>query len=391
MATDLIYLANDTDLKPLWDAVHDRLCAGASPEALATVRVTGLNRAGLAQLRSWLDTSTRRRRSSAIRSTGDSATVPLRELLTVLDIPISQLATLVELAAGKSIVDRSSQARASAARRDELWQHAASQLPTLPQLIIRMRTVGIGEDTSDVRTTIAALAAVLGTIPVSPPIPLAKLAHDTVGNPHFFDLDQLAGKRLVAAVAEHTGRPAPTRPDLARALLAESGIIADRLSATVLVLNARVVGDGPIDQRLRDSTTPVALTLLDLVQHPPRFAAQTLTVVENPSVLEVAYLNHSKQALACTSGHLRAVDHTLFRLAVEQGIRLRYAGDIDDVGQHIAGIVADTYGAEIIAMDPSVVAEARTLPPAVVPPDPVRTATRPTYQEHDAVLKRILD
>ncbi|WP_243715214.1 DUF2399 domain-containing protein [Micromonospora sp. KC207] len=227
-------------------------------------------------------------------------------------------------------------------------------------------------------------------LPLKPSKPLAKLAHDTVGNPHYFDLDRLAGRRLVAAIAEHTGQPIPTRPDLVRALLAESGIVADRLSATVLLFNVHTTGDGPIDRRLRDSHTPVALTLLDLLDQPPTLDAQVLTVVENPSVLEVAYLTGSTQPLACTSGQLRAVDHTLFRLAVHHGVHLRYAGDIDHAGQHIAAIVADTYGAELIAMDAATALQAQQHPPAVMLAPAVLAAPLATYQEHDVVLHRIL-
>jgi uncharacterized protein (TIGR02679 family) len=155
-----------------------------------------------------------------------------------------------------------------------------------------------------------------------------------------------------------------------RALLATAGVIADRLSATVLLFNINVTGDGPIDRRLRESSTPVALTLLDLVQHPPDLAPQTLTVVENPSVLEVAFTAGVLAPLACTSGHLRAIDHTLFQLAVRHGVKLRYAGDIDAAGRQIAAVAAATYGAELIAMDEATAAEARLHPPATCPPTP---------------------
>ncbi|WP_120021318.1 hypothetical protein [Amycolatopsis panacis] len=75
-------LAEDADLAPLWQAVHQRLCQVDEPAELATVSVTGLSAGGVALLRSWLDTSTRRRRvKSAISPDGGVAKVPLRELL----------------------------------------------------------------------------------------------------------------------------------------------------------------------------------------------------------------------------------------------------------------------------------------------------------------------
>jgi hypothetical protein len=59
-------------------------------------------------------------------------------------------------------------------------------------------------------------------------------------------------------------------------------------------------------------------------------------VVENPSVLEAALARGHTAPLACTSGQLRAVDHALLQLAVDQGVALQYAGDMDGPGLGIA-------------------------------------------------------
>ncbi|GAA2909319.1 hypothetical protein Acy02nite_88640 [Actinoplanes cyaneus] len=397
MAADLTYLAHDPDLLPLWRAVHGRLCAGTSPEMINAVRVAGLSPAGIAQLRTWLDTSTRRRRgASAVTLAGDTATVPVRELLGVLQLEPVQLTTLVEKAIGDPIVDRSVAALAAATLREQLWQYASENLPGLPLLLARIRATGVGEDDTAIRHSIAALAAALQRLPAQPPVPLPKLAHDVTGDPHYFDLDTLNGIRLVAALAERAGQPEPARPDRIRALLARYGVIADRLSATVLLFNVTADGDGPIDRRLRESPAPVALTLLDLVEHPPLLAPQTLTVVENPSVIEVAYTTGVRQPLACTSGQLRAIDHMLFQLAVQHRLTLRYAGDIDAAGRQIATAVAATYGAHLVGMDEETTAEAHLYPPALPAHATGGSGTekepaipRPVYQEHDAVLKRI--
>ncbi|MGV9763572.1 TIGR02679 domain-containing protein [Micromonospora tulbaghiae] len=399
MPADLTYLAEDVDLHPLWRAVHGRLCAGTRPEAINTVRVLALSTAGVAQLRTWLDTSTRRRRgTSAVTVSGDTATVPLRELLAVLDIDRATLIALVEKAVGEPVIDRSAATLAAADRRAQLWQYATEELPGLPQLVARMRVTGVGEDDTEIRHSIAALAAALRRVPARPPVPLAKLAHDITGDPHYFDLTTLNGIRLVAAIAERTGQTEPNRPDLVRALLATVGVIADRLSATVLLFNVEAVGSGPIDRRLRDSPAPVALTLLDLVQHPPVLAPQTLTVVENPSVMEIAFTAGVRQPMACTSGQLRAIDHVLFQLAVAHGVRVRYAGDIDTAGKQIAAVVVSSYGAELIAMDDDTASEAQHHPPATPWPRPREgeqphaptASTAAVYQEHDVLLARIL-
>lgn len=258
----------------------------------------------------------------------------------------------------------------------------------LPGLVARLRTAGIGESDIPTRRLISALAKAVQRIPSEPPISLAKLSHDCAGNPHFFDLDTVAGARLISAVAEITGQTEPARPDLARALLLDAGVIADRLTATVLLYRVATVGQGPIDRRLRDSATPVALTLLDLTLNPPTLANQILTVVENPSIIEAAMASGSRLPLACTSGQLSSVDHALLQLAVDQGIQLRYGGDLDDSGLRIAEYVKQNYGAELIAMDTATVLAAGPAPSAV--PLALQVSGHVIFQENDAVLDQLL-
>jgi len=403
VSADLNLIADDPDLAPLWTAIHDRLCSGQTPESIAAVRVPELNPAGIATLRAWLDTTARRRSVRSAVAVGPTGVrVPLRELLTVLGLTAAHLQPLVERAIGRTVQDRAADRRTAATLRQELWDYASGALPHLPTLVARMRTAGVtDDDATSIRRLIDALAAATSQLPHTPAVSLAKLSHDCAGDPHYFDLDTTAGARLVAAVAELAGRPEPNRPDLVRALLADYGVIADRLSATVLLYQVQAVGDGPVDRRLREAATPVALTLLDLTHTPPTLAPQVLTVVENPSVLEAAMACDSPSPLACTSGQLSSVDHTLLQLAVDQGIHLRYSGDLDGSGLRIAEYVARTYGAELIAMDASTVQEAGPEPSSVpLAPaleageatvrDALRAGGRVVFQEHDAVLRQVL-
>ncbi|WP_199730445.1 DUF2399 domain-containing protein [Amycolatopsis panacis] len=323
--------------------------------------------------------------------------MPIRQVLDVLGIPADDLIPLVELAVGRPVVNLAAQRREALAQRRDLWADVEAKLPTLPALVARMRAAGTDNEES-VLTLVDGLAEIVSRLPFDPPTSLAKLSHDHAGDPHYFDLDRLAGARLVSAVAERSGTPEPTRPDLIRAMLTKVGILADRLSATVLLHQVQVTGDGPVDRRLRDATTPVPVTLLDLTVHPPALAPQVLTVVENPSVLEAAMRCGSPIALACTSGHLGSVDHALLQLAVDHGVDLRYAGDLDGPGLRIAGQVAAIYGATLIAMSPDVVRRAGPAPSAVAfgdPPewidpelrDAIASSGRVVYQEHDAALE----
>jgi uncharacterized protein (TIGR02679 family) len=327
--------------------------------------------------------------------------VPVRELLDVLGITPGHLVALAEAAVGRPVVNRAEARKDASELRKELWVYAADQLQELPRLVARLRSAGVGDTDAPTRRLISAIASVVRLLPAGPPVSLAKLSHDCAGDPHFFDLDTPAGIRLVAAIAELTDREEPTRPDLIRDLLLDVGVVADRLTATVLLYQVRTLGDGPIDRRLRDSSLPVALTLLDLTQTPPRLARQTLTVVENPSVLEAAMAAGSSVPLACTSGHLGSVDHALLRLAVDQGVPLRYAGDLDDRGMKIAEYVRHTYGAQPIAMDATTVNSAGSGPsnvaldplPQVADPEltqALRESTYVVFQENDIVLTQLL-
>ncbi|MFI0941352.1 DUF2399 domain-containing protein [Streptomyces sp. NPDC021020] len=399
------WVAADAELAPLWEAVHDRLCGGTVPASLASVRVPGLGAAAVAALRSWLDSAQQvRRGTSAVTVTATGTVVPVRALLQALSLEPSDLVPLVEQAVGRTVVNRSHERANSAAMREDVWQYAATRLYRFPAVLARMRAAGISQGAQhEVRRLVDALAAVADQLPANPPVSLPKLAHDTAGDPHFFDLDTAAGARLVTLAAELAGAEEPTRPDRIRALLEHVGVVADRLTATVLLHRVAAVGHGPVDRRLREAAVPVALHLLDLTRTPPHLdPGQVLTVVENPSVLEAALVRGHTAPLACTSGQLRAVDHALLQLALDQGVALRYAGDLDGPGFAIAHTVARTYGAEIIAMDLATVHDAAHRPCAVplgpLPTegldlrlgDVLRDAGHTVFQEHDAVLERLL-
>jgi uncharacterized protein (TIGR02679 family) len=402
VTADLALLADDPELAPLWAVIHERLCAGHEPESIASVKVPGLSPPGVAALRSWLDRSARRRRGRSSVPVGPSgASVPVRELMEVIGINSGDLRSLVELAVGRPVVNRAAALKDAAGIRHELWAYAEEELLNLPGVLTRLRAVGISDDDAPARRLIRALATAVRRLPCEPPVSLAKLSHDCAGDPHYFDLDTYAGALLVSATAELLGRLEPARPDLVRAFLLDAGVIADRLSATVLLHQVKAIGDGPVDRRLRDSDTPVALTLLDLTSNPPTLAPQTLTVVENPSVLEAALAYGSHLPLACTSGHLGSVDHALLQLAADQGVSLRYAGDLDDPGFRIAEQVVRTYGAKLVAMDAATIQaagpEASAVPRVSLPTtsDPelaeVLLASKfVLFQEHDAIVDQLL-
>jgi len=277
---------------------------------LATVAVAGVPVGGVAVLRTWLDTSTRRRRGNSAVASADGVTrVPLRELLARFGLTAEQLQIIAELAVGRPVVNRALARRAGADARETLWAQVESELAAVPRLAHRIRTGGVAESeieavalqSRQLGSALAAIAALRE--PGTTPVTLAKLAHDCTGDPHMFDLDTLAGKRLVEALAELLGAAEADRPDKVRALLARAGILADRLSSSVLVQNLSASGTGVVDERLRLGGGPVPLTLYDLTVHPPVLVAAPLLVVENrrfskrPWSLVSPALSHARAAI----------------------------------------------------------------------------------------------
>lgn len=401
-------LADDVDLLALWEAVHERLCAGTDPARIATVTVVGMPARGVAVLRTWLDTSARRRRgNSAVTSTGRETHVPLRKLLIHFGLAPEHLPLITELAVGRPPVNRALARTAGAAAREKLWAQVESDLAAVPRLAHRICATGVADtDIDAIALQVRQIKSALTRIDTlrstgNSPVTLAKLAHDCTGDPHAFDLDTLIGRRLVEAVAELAREADPIRPDAARSLLARAGVLADRLSSTVLVLNLHATGSGVVDQRLRLGGGPLTLTLYDLTVHPPRLDVAPLLVVENPSVVEAALAIGFCEPLACTSGHLRAVDHAFLQRAVDCGVPLSYAGDLDRDGLIIAGQIRDLYGAQIVGMGKDIVRQAGPSPsavplgalPATLPAElaaALNESGRAIYQEHDAVLNAVL-
>ncbi|MGC0344357.1 hypothetical protein RKD20_009479 [Streptomyces sp. SLBN-8D4] len=282
--------------------------------------------------------------------------------------------------------------------REELVRYAQEQLPHLPRLTSRAAE----ETVPGMRRLIDALASLTRRLPHAPPRALAKLAHEHAGDPPL--LRSRSRARTTSYYRSHrTRRPPGTHPPRPHTRLAGQPRHHRRPALRHRPAPpSQTLRDGPIDRRLNEATTPVALNLLDLTRTPPQLAPYPLTVVECPSVLEAAMEWASPQPMACTSGQLWAVDHALLQLAVDQGVPLRYAGDLDAAGLHIAATVQQTYGAVLVAMDTALVRAAGDRP-SVIPLGPLPNSCDPEliaqlqatgrvlYQEHDVVLMRLLD
>ncbi|GAA0325209.1 hypothetical protein GCM10010302_75390 [Streptomyces polychromogenes] len=404
MPSDLV----DPEIRPLWEAVAARLALGNDPASIHTVTVK-LSPTGEAMVHGWLRAGAGARgRRSEPRRTGGGTAVPVQRLLSVLGRTPTELHTLVQQA-GIAISDRQGPRLRAHELRSMIAEYTSRVLPDTPLLRKRLLSVGVTDATVRERLLLTqALAIVRALAPLPRPVTIARLAHDTSGDPHLFDLTEgRHGDKLVLLTRDMLDAPEPQTPAQERVLLAHLGIIADRLSQTVLMLNVNATGDGPADRALRQAFAdgrPVHLTLHDLTRHPPRFdASAPWSVVENPSVVDEAMMRGMRTPVVCTSGTLTAVDHVLLALAHDQGVSLCYSGDIDAAGHSIARAVHTRYGARVQHMDPATLQHAATYvrqtPAQNCPLDvrPPRSGTLPDdsgglplYQEHPAVLNLLL-
>lgn len=355
---------DDPRLDAVWAAFHERLCRGEGPTDVKRVTVADATAPTLALLNLLLTPRT--------PFTSRQVHVPLDRLCDVLVVTPADAAGHAVRVAGP-VADRPA-ARASARGvRDALWAHADRRLAAAPGVAARLRAGGITDgQVAQIRRVIDAVADVLDRIPFDPPRPLAKVAHDVTGDPHFFDhpsRETCAGGRLTAAVAEWAGRPGyvPSGGDVDAVLLA-AGIIKDRISSTVVALNLTATGDTPVGRMLNAMVgLPVNLTAYHLSVAPPTPTVTAVLVTENPSLIEAALERGDDRAMLCTQGVLRSVDHAALRWLADAGVALTYVGDADRQGQGVARLVAGLYAAEVI-----------DLPPGV------------TFQEHDVAIARVL-
>jgi uncharacterized protein (TIGR02679 family) len=367
---------NDPQLLPLWQAIKDRLIVTGDLTKIRTVRVE-LSTAGLARLNGWFAQS----RAVRLSASNGWVRVPLDKLSAALG-PESDLLTILRSTVG--LPDAVQPRRRLQTMRAEFWTSANLRLPRTPALVQHLRLGGLTNTTLEQRgRLIDALARAHDVLPLRRPVPLPRLAYHCAKDPHYFDFNFPGnGSKLVLLAAELLGeKPTVARTPLERFhLLTRCGIVPDRISSTVIVLNIDAVGHGQLDAFVRQARAvarPLHLSLHDLTTNPPTFStAEPVHVVENPSVLEEALIRRYHGPMACTSGTLSAVDHCFLQKLVDDGVSVVYSGDEDSSGRLIARAVHNRYGADALIVD--------SLPESCSVPDPL------IYQEDYRILDALL-
>lgn len=169
------------------------------------------------------------------------------------------------------------------------------------------------------------------------------LATRVTGDAHGLDDSQLASAILLRAAAAALGRSTPGSAKDRRELWHALGVATDTVSGTVLVWALRPPGTDPWSTMMRQRADLGLITHLtlhelkqtgDIALAPP---GQTMSVCENPQVLQAVAHARATSPLICLSGNPAVAGTRLLQALIDVGHSVRYHGDFDWAGVAIAG------------------------------------------------------
>jgi uncharacterized protein (TIGR02679 family) len=339
-----VALEDDPQLRPLWVAVHDRLCRGdLTDRSVVTVRSD--------------DPDVRRAVDRLLGRVSTAGRLNVR--VDTLDAVLTRAgadARRLAVAACGPVVDRSAARAGAVAAKDKAWArilaHPAAVEPTLAAWLGELRRQGRLARAGGQ----AAFTAALDVLEVLPrtgePVGRAVLAAAILGNEHALD-DKTDTERLVTAgLAVQAGVERPTTAAGRAALWRTAGVTFDAVSAAVLTLGLRPLPNGPLTEaaaRWADGGVPLPIPATALTTESWRLrAGQVVFVCENPSVLEAAAakLGPASPPLVCVSGMPSRAATALLSALAGGGADLRYHGDFGTGGVVIANLIISRHGAK---------------------------------------------
>ncbi len=265
----------------------------------------------------------------------------LREALEQLDGPIVHLAT-------EQIALRAAWASVAAAARHPALA-VCLQKPAVQGLLKRLS----GHDTSAALQLLAHADAVLQRLPADG-MARARLAAEALGDAHALDAGRPTATLVLTAWRQLADEPPPADEEgnddsqsgeRVRDVWAHAGVLVNELARPALFLNLPVHSPGIV----WPPGEPGYLSLRNLLRAPPAWAVaeRTVFVCENPNVVAIAadVLGRDCAPLICTDGMPAAAQRTLMAQLISAGARLRYHGDFDWSGLHIANQVLRMHGA----------------------------------------------
>ncbi len=173
-------------------------------------------------------------------------------------------------------------------------------------------------------------------------VPLAVLAAEVTGNPHYFDRGSTAGALLMNALCSLTACEYPQNAYDWREVLFRHNIVPDEVSNTVITYGLHLVTESglhPAFEGFCRMQEPGILTLSTLKNAKRAYGEKNIVfVVENEMVFShlVENLQGKAVTLLCTSGQPRTVAIKLLEMLVKEKIKIYYSGDIDPEGIKIA-------------------------------------------------------
>ncbi|MCF8571239.1 TIGR02679 family protein [Gordonia sp. HY002] len=197
-----------------------------------------------------------------------------------------------------------------------------------------------------------AVVRVLDVLPASGE-PLAVIARRAVGDAHGLDATRPLGRFAVAAVGAVFGGDADRS---AREVWAAAGVVQSALASTVLCLGVSgaprpatgvAASTAASLTAMKSARTATVLTLEQIRSGGIAVAApdDVVHVCENPAVVEVVAdvwrlrATGTDPLLVCTSGQPSAAVVDLLTTLATSGAQVRYHGDFDWAGLHIARAV----------------------------------------------------
>jgi uncharacterized protein (TIGR02679 family) len=321
-------------LRPLWQAVHDRLSSGKPVTTVRLGPLTAEEREALADLLGLAKLPAEHTTVSLPKLAAALAPQDIRTVVTALFGPLD---------------DRAARRAAAVADREALWHwldthDVVTAQPALADWAAQVRRSGTAT-----RPVLENVLHVLSHLPADG-VPLPTFADTLLGDPHALDDNTREAGLVHRALSTLYGTSPPMTAAERRALWSRSGIADDALSTTVLAAGLAPPGDDIAAVLLRtcaSSAHAASLTLAHLRATTFTSAPPDVWIFENPSVLAVALRRFGAGCppLVCTSGWPNSAGILLLRLLTDAGSTLHYHGDFDGEGLRIAAHVIARTGA----------------------------------------------
>ncbi|MDO5573787.1 MAG: TIGR02679 domain-containing protein [bacterium] len=173
-------------------------------------------------------------------------------------------------------------------------------------------------------------------------IPLAVIAAQVSGNPHYLDRGSTFGNLFMQGICSIQGREYPKSAVEWKERLLGAHILPDDISSMVTTLGIHLqIGEHihPAVEAFCSMREPLILTALNLREVSSAWVdTKRVYIVENEMVFSylAGRIGENKTALMCTSGQIRNAAFEVIDLLIKNDTEIYYSGDMDPEGMGIA-------------------------------------------------------